>query len=380
MQFRKVLVLIDWYLPGYKAGGPIQSLANLVDQLKSDFNFSIITRDTDYQEQAPYANLVADQWIDKDGVKIRYCSDNKLNYSNLKLELLAEVHDVVYLNSMFSFYFTFIPLWILKGRSHEVVLAPRGMLSKSALKIKPLRKRIYLFLCSILGLFKGIRFQATSEQEIKDIQAVFGHGSKIHFAPNIPASVPEELNEELCVKESGSVNLISVARIAPEKNLLYALNVLKHVKARVKFDIYGIVYSQQYWTTCEELIASMPENITVKEHGGVTRAELFPLLKKSHFLFLPSKGENFGHIIIECLSSGCPVIISDQTPWRSLESSNVGYDIGLAEEDKFINAIEDCANIGQEEYDGKSASSIAYADKYKEESGGVKLNKALFSS
>jgi len=370
--------MIDWYLPGYKAGGPIQSLANLVENLRGDFNFSIVTRNTDYLESSPYPNLVADQWTDQDGLKLHYVSAGKLNYSNLKDILLEEEHDVVYLNSMFSYYFTLLPLWILRGRSIEIILAPRGMLSKSALAIKPLKKRIYLVICSALGLSRKICFQATSDQEIKDIQAVFGRGSKIQFAPNIPASVPE-VPQGLCLKESGSVNLISVARIAPEKNLLYALNILKQVSVKVNFDIYGTVYSEQYWSLCEELIESLPENIVVTIHPGVNRTELFPLLQKSHFLFLPSKGENFGHIIMESLSCGCPVIISDQTPWRSLESSNVGYDIELTAEDKFINAIEACAKMNQEEYDGKSAASIIYANDYKANSDGIKLNKELFS-
>jgi len=26
---KKILVFIDWYLPGYKAGGPVRSMANI---------------------------------------------------------------------------------------------------------------------------------------------------------------------------------------------------------------------------------------------------------------------------------------------------------------------------------------------------------------
>ncbi len=32
-------LFIDWYLPGFRAGGPIQSMANLVAHLSSDFRF-----------------------------------------------------------------------------------------------------------------------------------------------------------------------------------------------------------------------------------------------------------------------------------------------------------------------------------------------------
>ena len=373
----KILVLSDWYLPGYKAGGPIQSLSNLVENLKGEFNFSLVSRNTDYLESSPYPNLAADQWIEGDGLNLHYISAKKLNYSNLRAILMEEEYDVVYLNSMFSYYFTLLPLWFLRGRGTHIVLAPRGMLAKSALGIKPIKKRVFLFICSVLGLFKNICFQATSEQELLDIRMVFGSAVLTKFAPNISASVPD-LSGAARQKDAGSVNLISVARIAPEKNLLYALNILKQVVGKVNFDIYGAVYAEQYWRMCKEVIASLPENITVEVHQGVNRSELFPLLEKSHFLFLPSKGENFGHIIMESLSCGCPVIISDQTPWKSLELSNIGYDIKLISEDEFIKAIEACVKMNQVKYNQKSESSIEYAKNYAANSDSVQLNMALF--
>jgi hypothetical protein len=43
-----ILILNEYYLPGYKAGGPIRSISNLVSWLGDDFNFKIITTDRDY--------------------------------------------------------------------------------------------------------------------------------------------------------------------------------------------------------------------------------------------------------------------------------------------------------------------------------------------
>ena len=43
MQKKKILVFIDWYLPGYRAGGPIQSIANLVNHLDDELDISIVT-------------------------------------------------------------------------------------------------------------------------------------------------------------------------------------------------------------------------------------------------------------------------------------------------------------------------------------------------
>ncbi len=54
---KKILVFIDWYIPGFKAGGPIRSCANIVQHLSSDFEFYFITSDTDYCEDKPYENI-----------------------------------------------------------------------------------------------------------------------------------------------------------------------------------------------------------------------------------------------------------------------------------------------------------------------------------
>ena len=39
---KKILCFADYYLQGYKAGGPIQSIANLVENLSDEFEFPMI--------------------------------------------------------------------------------------------------------------------------------------------------------------------------------------------------------------------------------------------------------------------------------------------------------------------------------------------------
>ena len=42
-----VLVAIDWYLPAYRAGGPIRSIANLVAALGDEIDFRIVCGNRD---------------------------------------------------------------------------------------------------------------------------------------------------------------------------------------------------------------------------------------------------------------------------------------------------------------------------------------------
>ena len=47
MKKKKILIFIDWFLPGYKAGGPIQSISNFVNHFGTVFDISIITSNKD---------------------------------------------------------------------------------------------------------------------------------------------------------------------------------------------------------------------------------------------------------------------------------------------------------------------------------------------
>ena len=73
---------------------------------------------------------------------------------------------------------------------------------------------------------------------------------------------------------------------------------------------------------------------------------------------MPTLGENYGHAIFEAMTTGVPVMISDQTPWRNLEQMKVGWDIPLQMKDKFREAITQAAGWNQEEYDEWSIVQI----------------------
>jgi hypothetical protein len=72
---KRVLVFIDWYLPGYKAGGPVRSMANMTAHLSDEIDFYIVTRNSEYGDNTPYKDVESDKWTDfAEGVKVWYCS------------------------------------------------------------------------------------------------------------------------------------------------------------------------------------------------------------------------------------------------------------------------------------------------------------------
>ncbi len=58
----KILTCIGYYLPGSKGGGPIRTLANMVDRIGDEFEFKIIIAYRDFDDTKPYLGIRVDGW------------------------------------------------------------------------------------------------------------------------------------------------------------------------------------------------------------------------------------------------------------------------------------------------------------------------------
>ncbi len=376
---KKILVFIDWYLPGYRAGGPIQSCANLVDHLSTEFDFYIVTRDTDYCETKPYEGIVSDAWNTlNNGTQVYYVSTALLNRAFIKKICTETAFDFVYINGVYSFLFSILPLFYLRNVvAKRIVVATRGMLAESAIAVKKTKKSVFLEVSKRLGLFKRVTFQATTAAEVSDIKRVMGKESKIVLAANLPKkAAPHHFSKR--EKVSGSINLVNIARIAPEKNLKFALEILREVKANVAFDFYGPIYAEAYYEECKLLIAQMPSNIKVTYKDSIESSKVNEVLQSYHALFMPTLGENFGHIILESLVAGSPVLISDQTPWKDLQSRSLGFDVSLSDKASFVNAIEQMAALDGDEFAKWSLAAFNFGKEFVNNPEVLKQNLNLF--
>jgi len=375
---KKILLFIDWYLPGFKAGGPITSCANLVGHLSNHYDFYIVTRNTDYCETEPYEFIRSDVWNNqKDGSSVYYVSDTNLNFSFFKKLVKSTEFDVMYVNGIYSKYFSIYPLLISKSMGKHVLVSARGMLASSAIGVKFYKKRLFLFLASLLKLYRGIEFHATNEKEKQDIYNLVGKNAKVKIAPNlhkVNLNCPTSSTE----KVKGVISLISIARISPEKNLYQLLEILMKQTANITLDIYGTLYDLKYWHECQVLISKMPNNIKISYRGTIHPNSIEETIKKYHFLTLLSFGENFGHVVLESFMAARPVIISDQTPWKNLNEKVLGWDLDLKRNDEINNAIGEAAQMDQKDFDKYVESSIKFAKSIIEDETIVKQSVDLF--
>lgn len=377
---KNILIFADWYLPAYKAGGPVKSIAALVFYLKDYFNFYIITGNKDLFSTEPYKGIKSNEWnVLPNGEHVFYFSDDFISFKNLSAVVKNLEYDCVYLNSFFSKQFTIYPLLLKKlgNIKTPILLAPRGMLGSGALSLKSGKKNMFIKLAKATGLYKHIMWHATSIQEENEIKQLFTHHIKTISNLILP---PIKIRTNYS-KEVNEVKICFVSRIAQKKNLLFALQVLQTVSAgKITFDIYGPAEEENYYTQCIELAKKLPSNISVNFKGDLQGDEVEQVLKNYHLFFLPTLNENFGHAIVEAMLNGCIPLISDTTPWHNLQALNVGWDIALNQKEKFAVAINEVLQLSQAEFETKSKAAQQYALTKCIDSKAVEAYKSLFNS
>jgi len=367
--------MADWFEPGFKAGGPIRSCVNFAGNLKNDLEIFVLTTDRDLGDAEPYDGIPANKWIDYDSkVKVFYASPDWLSYKNIKKTIREIQPEAIYLNSMYSRFFSLYPL--LMNPKSKMVLAPRGMLKESAVRFKSNKKKLFLRLFRVLGLHKRVHFHCTDATEVNDVKKYFGNVSYTLLGNNPGVQRGLQLPTG---KTPGSLKLIFIGRMHPIKNLHFLLELLRTVKQQVQLTVIAGLEDKGYWQQCQQLIKQLPANIKVNYLGELPHHELEQQLLTHHVFVLPTKGENFGHAIFEALAAGRPALISDQTPWRNLEQQKAGWDIPLDQPAKFAAIIEQAAAMSNEELNQWCTGAWNVCRQYLEKPGIKEQYIKLFS-
>ena len=360
---KKVLIMAGYYVPSVKGGGPIQSIKNLVDNLSERFDFYLVAADRDLGDDKPFENIKIDEWVQVGNAKVFYTNPSKLTWRKTANVIKSVDYDVIYLNSFFSYKFSTVPILLrkIKKISHKpIVIAPRGQFSPGALGLKSGKKKLYIKVTNAVGLYKDTTWHATADTEKSHIINVIGNGEKITIANNLTANYKEFKYDKTIEKKKGELKVVFISRVHPKKNLKKAIEFIKNIQGKIIFNIYGPLEDKVYWSECQKIISELPENICVSHQGTVDHNDIIDIFKSHHIFLFPTLGENFGHVISEALIGGCPVIISDNTPWRDLEIKQVGWDIKLKDEDKFVKVLQQCVDLENENYKILSRNAFEY--------------------
>lgn len=351
----------------------MQSLFNLVGYLKGSADFYLMSFDRDIDETERGESIELNRWTQgPNGEHIYFVS----SFSTAVIyKVVKEVNpDIIFINGIFNINTTLPGLVIGKLLQKRVIVSPRGMLQRGALSVKPTKKKIFLQLFKWSGLCRKVTWHATDQQELLDIQKIFGDKSIVRLAGNIPKRPLQELPDRN--KKPGQLNLVYLSLITRKKNLHIVLHALEHIDTRIQFDVYGIIADDTYWQKCKLLMDNSKHHVTY--HGPIRPDKVQATLQDYHCFILPTKGENFGHAIYEALSVGLPVILTPYTPWTMVEDQQAGMIVHSESHTAWANAIQRFADMGQDEFMHQSNNAFRLANDYFENSNFEADYKALF--
>lgn len=382
-----VMIFVRYYLPGYKSGGPVRSIANMVELLGNEIDFHVITLGWDFMDEHPYPGVALDSWNQVGLAKVWYVGRHLFSLPRLIFTIRKFKKGKIYLNSLFDPFFSFLPFVMSKiGIFHfqQIIIAPRGELSPGALSLKYWKKKIFLMTSFALRFYGNVIWHASTNFEKNDIKnnLINFHqkNSVFRVAKNTSIFVAKDLTANQCTdSDISEVGLVFISRISKKKNLDYALRVLLRCKSLIRFDIYGIIEDQAYWNECLGIIEGMPDNVSVNFYGSLTPDEVPKTLRQYSLFFFPTRGENYGHVIAEALAAGLPVLLSDQTPWDDIELRQAGWIRSLACPQAFADVIDAFNELSNEQRLSIAKSVAAYAKDKLFSVQDVEDNRKLFT-
>lgn len=323
----KVLIVAPYYWPALLGGGGQVSIENMIFYLKNDFKITVLCNHSDKS----YENGI-DFFYLKENVEIIYFKPS--NFFKCLSFIVNRDFKIIYLNSFFS------PLCILTNfilyfnkKSYKII-SPKGELYDGALSNNKLLKSSWILLYKFF--FRKHFFHATSLQELLLLNKIFPK-SNIKLARDIPSKFE---NMEIEFSDNSIFKIVFCSSIVPKKNIEFLISVLNQVKSQVVLDIWGQAFDNNYLTSVLDKLEKLPENIVWQYNGALPFSESKNIFKSYDLFLFPTLGENYGHVIYESLSCGCPVLLSKgTTPWDALENYGAGYNISLLQIDEWIDKL-----------------------------------------
>jgi len=358
----KVLQICAAYKPAFIYGGPTMSVSMLSEQLvKAGFSTEVFATTANGKDELP---VIPGERMMVDGVAVTYFKRITKDHSHYSPALFNAMRNdvknfnLIHIHAWWNLISVFSCLIALK-RKVPVLLSPRGTLSPYSFQNKNIG--IKWALHHLLGkqLLKKCHIHATSQREAEAIQRLFQPKSII-ILPNF-VKLPGEI-VRFKTASSQIFKILFFSRIEEKKGLDLLLNALPAVSIPYTLTIAG--------DGDENFVNALKKIAQDKQLGaninwiGFQNENKFELLQAHDLFVLPSYDENFGNAVIESLSVGTAVLISEQVGLADYVIKNgLGW-ICQTNAASISNAINDIAkNHGPElKRISKDAPVIIYDD------------------
>ena len=319
----KVLHINASYKPAYIYGGPTYSVSKLCKQLvKNGCNIEVFTTTANGTTELPVIKNIPQQ---VDGVSVRYFKRFSKDHSHFSPYLLITLwndirsFEVVHIHAWWNLV-SILSCLIAHIRGVPVVLSPRGTLSPySFAKGNRMIKQFFHFSAGRF-LLNRCHIHTTSEREEQAITQLLKPLSVFNSynLVNLPAHLP------LRLKENSPLRLLFLSRIQQKKGIELLFKAISELKFPYQLSMAGDG-DKAYLKKIKKL--SLRYQIAAHISWlGFRDLNKFELMAQHHVLVLPSYDESFGNVVIESLSVGTAVLISNKVGLATfVRKNNLGW-------------------------------------------------------
>ncbi|GAA4093634.1 XrtY-associated glycosyltransferase XYAG1 [Mucilaginibacter panaciglaebae] len=304
----KILQINASYKPAFIYGGPTMSVSKLSEEVaKAGCTLNVYTTTANGTDELPIMPNITKS---VDGVEVSYFKRITKDHSHLSPALLralwrnAGQYDVIHIHAWWNLVSVLSAL-VAQLKRVPVVISPRGTLSDYSFDYK--NSLIKKLLHNWLGrpLLNRSFIHATSPAEQQSLQQII----KPRHIFDIPNFVKIASSAKTKLKEDSIFKLLFFSRIDEKKGLDILLHALALLKIPYHLTIAG--NGDDNYISFLKNIAHYNNTERYISWIGFRHDDKFDILAGHDLMILPSHNENFGNVVIESLSAGTPVLLSE---------------------------------------------------------------------
>jgi glycosyltransferase involved in cell wall biosynthesis len=354
MSKKRILIIYRSYFPSLSHLGPATAIRNLINNMSTDYDFHVLTLNHEFSTGA----LLFGEGVHREPVGSAVIEYIPRGLSGLRILVrrLREDFDAVDIHCAFDPLLSIPALvlcWLGLASDSHIFHTPHGIFMDVIMSAAPLKKRLFCRLTDLLGLYRRVVHLAGSPGEEEDIRRNHARRQNVRMVSQFVE--PAEAYRVTRKKSPGRLRIAFVGRVTVQKNLAFAIKVLREVAVPSTLDIFGEIGNDRYARQCLEMIEQGVGRCRVTFKGNLEKHDLFAQLAEYDVLLHPTLGENFGHSIVEAMGLGVPVLISDKSPWTDVAEGNAGWALPLSQPTAFAEKLQAIYEMS----DGWSAMSEA---------------------
>ena len=230
-----------------------------------------------------------------------------------KLLPIINKSSVVWINSIYSVPFSFMPLiTLLFSKRTTVLISTRGQLLQGSINFKKkIYLRVYFFLLKISR--NRVYLHYSTEEEKENSYPIFKKFRTLLFADPLKSNFAEIIKQKTDKLE---YVIGFLGRIAPIKNIEFIITLMPLLPDYMVFHIYGVIVDNAYKKKLEKLVFQLGLEERVVFKGEYLYKELEELYTHIDLAVVPSKSESFCYAFFEAIENKRPIIASNGLPWN----------------------------------------------------------------